>query len=240
VLRNYILIDTPHYFGNLVEITGYNLMDHHAIKGGIMAVKLLTRAVGPWPMNTYAVVCEETQTSAIIDPGEDAEDILTMVKGTQVDKILLTHGHGDHVGALETVKKATGAPVYLHPADGEKFEVAYDISLEGTKVIEIGNQRLGAIHTPGHTPGQTCFDLGDQRIIVGDTLFVNGPGHTVSPEDFTTTMAMIQKTIFAWPGETTFYPGHGPSGKIGDERPAIEAFIQQGWPADLHGDVTWK
>jgi len=205
-----------------------------------MPVKLLTKAVGPWPMNTYAVVCEETQTSAIIDPGADAEDILAMVEGTQVDKILITHGHWDHVGGLEAIKNGTGAPVYLHPADGEKFEVAYDIPLEGLEVIEIGNQRLHPIHTPGHTPGQTCFDLGDDRIIVGDTIFVNGPGATGSPEDFDASMAMIQKVILKWPDETTFYPGHGPSGKIGDERPAIQAFIDQGWPPDLHGDVTWK
>ncbi len=205
-----------------------------------MPVKLLTKTVGPWPMNTYAVVCEETQISAIFDPGAEAEDILAMVEGTQVDKILITHGHWDHVGALGAIKKATSAPVYLHPSDGEQFEVAYDIPLEGLEVIEIGNQRLRPIHTPGHTSGQTCFDLGDHRIIVGDTIFVNGPGATDSPEDFNATMEMIQKNLFTWPDETTFYPGHGPSGKIGNERPAIQAFIDKGWPPDLHGDVTWK
>lgn len=205
-----------------------------------MPVKLLTKAVGPWPMNTYTVVCEETQASAIIDPGADAEDILAMVAGTKVEKILITHGHWDHVGALGAVKKATSSPVYLHPVDGEQFEIPYDIPLEGMDVIEIGNQRLRPIHTPGHTPGQTCFDLGDDRIIVGDTIFVNGPGATESPDDFNATMEMIQKVIFTWRDETRFYPGHGSSGKISDERPAIQAFIEKGWPADLHGDVTWK
>jgi glyoxylase-like metal-dependent hydrolase (beta-lactamase superfamily II) len=191
-------------------------------------------------MNTYAVVCEDTQVSAIFDPGADADETLALVEGTKVDKILLTHGHPDHVGALDDVKKATGAPVYLHPADGEMFDVAYDISLEGLEAIEVGKQQIRTIHTPGHTPGQTCFDIGGNRIVVGDTLFVNGPGHTRTPEDFTITIGMIQKVIFAWPDETEFFPGHGPSGKIGDERPAIEAFIEKGWPPDLHGDVTWK
>ena len=204
-----------------------------------MRVKLLTKEVGPWPMNTYAVVCEESQTSAIIDPGEDAEDILAMVEGTKVEKILLTHGHPDHVGALEEIKKATGAPVYLHPADGEMFDIAYNVSLERLKSIKVGKHRLRIFHTPGHTPGQTCFNIGGKRVVVGDTLFVNGPGHTETPEDFTTTIETIQKVIFAWPDETEFYPGHGPSGKLGDERPAIEAFIEKGWPPDLHGDVTW-
>jgi glyoxylase-like metal-dependent hydrolase (beta-lactamase superfamily II) len=203
-------------------------------------VKLLKKAVGPWPMTTYAVVCEETLSSAIIDPGADAEDILALVEGTQVEKILITHAHPDHVGALAEVKAATGAPVCLHPTDAQEFEVEYDIPLKDGGVIEIGNLRLDAIHTPGHTPGQTCFDLGDKRIIVGDTIFVNGPGHTLSPEDFTTTINTLQKVIFAWPDETEFHPGHGPSGKIGEERPAFEAFVAQGWPPDLHGDVTWK
>ena len=205
-----------------------------------MPAKLLKIAVGSWPMTTYAVICEDTFSSAIIDPGADAEDILALVEGTQVEKILITHAHPDHVGALAEVKAATGAPVCLHPDDAQEFEVEYDIPLKDGGVIEIGNLRLGAIHTPGHTPGQTCFDLGDKRIIVGDTIFVNGPGHTRSPGDFTTTIGTLQKVIFAWPDETEFHPGHGPSGKIGEERPAFEAFVAQGWPPDLHGDVNWK
>ncbi len=205
-----------------------------------MPAKLITNHVGPWPMNSYVVICEETNTSAIIDPGEDAEIILASVEGTQVDKILISHGHYDHVNALAEVKAATGAPVYLHPADGKEFEVAFDVPLMEGDMIEVGNQRLRAIHVPGHTPGQICFDLGDNRIIVGDTVFVNGPGATRSPEDFTVTMSSMKKIVFAWPDETEFYPGHGPSGKIGEERLAFEAFTAKGWPSDLKGDVTWK
>ena len=205
-----------------------------------MPLKLLTKEVGPWPMNTYAVICEETQISAIIDPGADADEILAMVEGTKVDKILLTHGHPDHVGALEEVKKATSAPVFLHPADGEKFEIGYDVSLQELESIDIGKQQIRLYHTPGHTPGQTCFDIGDNRILVGDTLFVNGPGHTETPEDFSTTIETIQKVIFGWPDETEFFPGHGPSGTIGEERPRFRAFVSRGWSADLYGDVTWE
>ena len=205
-----------------------------------MPAKLITNPVGPWPMNSYVLVCEETNTSAIIDPGADAEKILSSVEGTAVDKILLTHGHYDHTNALAEVKAATGAPVYIHPADGKEFEVEFDIPLKDGDMIEIGNQRLRAIHAPGHTPGQICFDLCDNRILVGDTVFVNGPGATRSPEDFTTTMNTMKKIVFTWPDETAFYPGHGPSGKIGEERPAFEAFAAKGWPSDLKGDVTWK
>jgi glyoxylase-like metal-dependent hydrolase (beta-lactamase superfamily II) len=81
--------------------------------------------------------------------------------------------------------------------------------------------------------------LFDQRALVGDTIFVGGPGRTGSPEDFALTMRTMRDVVFAWPDEMEFFPGHGPSGRIGIERPAFEAFVHRGWPADLQGDVAW-
>lgn len=205
-----------------------------------MTLKLKSRAVGPWPMNTYAVICEETNTSAIIDPGADPHHILEMVYGTQVKKILLTHAHADHVGALNEVKEATGAPVFLHPAEREKFGVKFDISLKGGDVLKVGNYRIYSIFTPGHTPGMICFNIGDSRMIVGDTIFVGGPGKTWSAKEFLITMNTMKNIVFNWPDETIFYPGHGPFGRIGDERPDFEDFLEKGWPRDLFGDVTWR
>jgi glyoxylase-like metal-dependent hydrolase (beta-lactamase superfamily II) len=191
-------------------------------------------------MNTYLLLCEKTNTAAIVDPGADAKAILEMARGVRVGMILLTHGHRDHTGALAKVRKATGAPVCIHPADAEAFKVKYDLPLADGQTIEIGCEYIHAIHTPGHTPGATCFDLGDGRVLVGDALFVNGPGATQSPERFAETMRNMKTRFFSWPDETIFYPGHGPSGRIGDERPAFEAFVKKGWPPDLHGDVTWR
>jgi glyoxylase-like metal-dependent hydrolase (beta-lactamase superfamily II) len=196
--------------------------------------------LGPWPMNGYILTCEQTQTSAIVDPGADAGKILKAVNGTQVAAILLTHGHRDHVGALDEVKQATQAPVYLHPADADHFDLTFDREANHGDSIQIGEQTLKVIYTPGHTPGQVCYDLGDGRVLVGDTVFVNGPGATASPDDFATTMWTIQQTVFDWPDETEFFPGHGPSGTIGMERPRFEAFVARGWPSELHGDVTWE
>lgn len=204
-----------------------------------MKTKLLTQQVGPYQMNTYLIVDGETGLSAVIDPGGDADKILKMASGTQVAKILITHGHSDHVLALEEIKAASGAPVFIHPADADEYQVNHDHPLEAGSQIRVGKQAIQVIHIPGHTPGQCCLDLGDGRIVVGDTLFVGGPGRTATPQDFTTTMRSMQEIVFTWPDNTSFFPGHGPSGSIGLERPAFEAFVARGWPEDTHGDVTW-
>ena len=205
-----------------------------------MNPKLIRLEVGPWPMNCYVLVCQETGISVIVDPGADAGKILAQTADTQVAAILLTHGHADHVGALNEVKTATQAPVYLHPLDAAHFDLQYDQPITDGEVFTFGNFSLKAIHTPGHTPGQTCFDLGDGRILVGDTVFVGGPGKTWSPQDFSTTMENMQSIVFQWPDETKFFPGHGPSGVIGEEQPDFDAFLADGWRKELYGDVSWK
>jgi hydroxyacylglutathione hydrolase len=205
-----------------------------------MGAVLLSEAVGPWPMNTYLVIDRETGEGVVIDPGADPETIKSMAQGVRVTAILLTHGHPDHVGALEEIRQASGAPVFLHPEEAKKFELAFDHPLSDGLEIEVGKLQLKAIHTPGHTPGMTCFDLGDGRIVVGDTIFVGGPGKTWSAEDFSRTMKTMQEIVFAWPDKTQFYPGHGPSGRIEQERPAFEAFLKRGWSPDLYGDVAWE
>jgi glyoxylase-like metal-dependent hydrolase (beta-lactamase superfamily II) len=202
-----------------------------------MTFELLSRSVGPWPMNCYIVTCVETGASAIVDPGADAAAILDGI--TRVQLIVVTHGHPDHVGALADVRAVTGAPVYLHPADGAEFEVPYDAPLHDGDLLPLGNLRLRAIHTPGHTPGQTCLDLGDNCVLVGDALFPGGPGHTRTPEDFATSLRTLREIVFRWPDETRFYPGHGEGSTIGAVRPAFEAFLARERPPELCGDVTW-
>ncbi|MEA3334714.1 MAG: MBL fold metallo-hydrolase [Chloroflexota bacterium] len=204
-----------------------------------MPAEIRTTQVGPWGMNTYVIVDPAAGRSAIVDPGADAETILALTADTTVDKILLTHAHPDHWGALAEVKEATKVPVYLHPAETAAYDVPFDVPLAGGQIIELGELQLQTVHTPGHTPGMICFKI-DHRIIVGDTLFVGGPGKTWSPEEFVTTLRTLQEIVFVWPDETEFYPGHGSSGTIGQERPAFEAFVARGWPADLYGDVTWE
>jgi glyoxylase-like metal-dependent hydrolase (beta-lactamase superfamily II) len=203
-------------------------------------LKLIKIEVGPWPMNSYIVIEPNSNTSAIIDPGADPEIILNATSDTKISAILLTHGHPDHVGGLYQLKRRTDALVYLHPLDAKKFNLEFDVAVADGDQIKIGDDTIRIIHTPGHTPGQVSFDLGDGRIIVGDTIFVGGPGRTWSAEDFSKTMDTMENIVFQWDDETKFFPGHGPHGKIGIEKSAFEKFLSSGWSPNLYGDVTWE
>jgi hydroxyacylglutathione hydrolase len=217
-----------------------------------MALNLFKIQVGPWPMNTYIIVCETSGLMAIVDPGSEPEKILESIieirktlvfhtgNNSDLRMILITHGHPDHIGALDKIREETGAPVYIHPQDAALFDVRFDEPLINNENLHLGDMILKTVHTPGHTPGSTCIDLCDHRVIVGDTIFVGGPGKTLSASEFETTMYTLKTIVFEWPDDKIFFPGHGPHGRIGDERRKFEAFLNRGWSEDLYGDVIWE
>jgi hydroxyacylglutathione hydrolase len=204
-----------------------------------MKLKLERLELGPWPMNCYLVRCSASGRVAIVDPGADADKVLGAVDPESVGCILLTHGHPDHVGALEAVRQATGVPVGIHPADAEEYGVQADFPLIHGSQIEVGRGRVTVIHVPGHTPGSVCLRLGE-AVIVGDAIFPGGPGHTTSPEALAQSLESLARHVFSWPDNTGLFPGHGTATTVGAEREAFMAFLATDRPADLHGDVAWR
>lgn len=205
-----------------------------------MALELRTRQVGPWSMNTYALICPETNESVLIDPGADPDTLQAMLGDSRPVAILLTHTHGDHTGALDEMRQRLGVPLaaFDGPHLGE-HPLHEDIALHDGDVVAVGNYKLRVYHAPGHIPDQICFYLsGDSRAVVGDTIFDGGPGRTWSAEDFRTTLRTLREVELAWPDETICCPGHGPSIRLGDRRRQIEAFLDFDC-GDFFGDATW-
>jgi hydroxyacylglutathione hydrolase len=198
--------------------------------------QLVTLSLGEWNTNCYVLI--SGGESIIVDPAAEPDRILAVVEGTAVKAILLTHGHPDHVQALDVVRQATGAPLGLHPADAAEFGIAGDFDLGDGDVLMLGGGELTVVHTPGHTPGSVCFRFG-QCAIVGDTLFPGGPGHSDTPEALAQILTSLRDKVFAWPDDTAFYPGHGEGSTIGAVRPAFEAFMARPRSPELCGDMEW-
>lgn len=206
-----------------------------------MPLSLITRQVGPWGMNTYALRCPETGASVLIDPGADPETLAEMLGDSTPTAILLTHTHGDHIGALTEMRARLVVPVMSHPGPHvNDFDPKASRNLREGDRVQVGKFSLLVKEAPGHCADQICFVLEeDSRVIVGDTVFEGGPGRTWSSEGFQTTLRTLQNVVLPWPDETLCYPGHGPSFRLGDRRAAIEAFIQKDHGA-FHGDATWE
>jgi len=195
--------------------------------------------VGPWPMNCYLLRCPASGQVAIVDPGADPDTILAAVAGAGVTCILLTHAHPDHVGALEDLRGATGAPVGVHPADASDWGIDADFPLLDGMEVQVGRGRVKVLHTPGHTAGSVCLKLQD-RVLVGDAIFPGGPGHTASPEALGRSLASLGLVVFSWPDRTLLHPGHGGPTTVGAERADFERFVAGDHPPGLCGDVTWR
>lgn len=203
------------------------------------AVRIVQLDVGGGMVsNAYMVVCRETKESVIVDTPGDATKILDQAAGTQVKYILITHNHGDHLGALAGVKAALGVPVAAHPLDGGQLPVNPDMELNDGDTIRFGKVELKVLHTPGHTPGGVCFVTG-KYLVSGDTLFPGGPGRTGSPEALAQIIESITDKLLGLADETQVFSGHGDPTILKKEKEEIAVFKSRSHDPSLCGDVLW-
>ena len=191
--------------------------------------------VGPFASNCYIVGAESNREGIIIDPGDNAKEILRIVNdsGLDIKLIVLTHGHIDHTGAVKEVKEATGAEVAIHTDDAKSlqeqslarmFGLSYppppppDRLLTDGDSIDIGDLHFSVLHTPGHTQGGICL-LGGGVVFSGDTLFNYSIGRYDLPGgSYSQLMDSIHTKLMVLPDDTIVYPGHGPETTVGIER----------------------
>ncbi|WP_416417868.1 MBL fold metallo-hydrolase [Paenarthrobacter aromaticivorans] len=188
---------------------------------------------GTWDVDNNVWIVGDEQECVIIDAPHDARAIIEQVQGRRVLAILLTHAHNDHIGAVREVADAVQAPIYLHPEDLVLWEQVYpdttpDKYLSDGDVFTVAGAELRAIHTPGHSPGSTCFLLEEQdTVFTGDTLFNGGPGATGrSYSDYPTILASIRERLLTLPAHTVVRTGHGDNTTIGAERETL-ALLKQ-------------
>lgn len=197
-------------------------------------MKIIKLAIGSYQTNCYLVADEETKAAFIIDPAGDLEQIKNLIdtKAYDLKYIILTHGHGDHIGAVEGLKEAYDADLLIHEEDaemlrdyqlnltfrmGKKIEIEADQTFRDGDTLTVGDLELNFIHTPGHSKGSSCILVNDS-LFSGDTLFLNSIGRTdLYGGDRREIIESIKNKLLILPKETKVYPGHGQATSIKNE-----------------------
>lgn len=202
-------------------------------------MKFRVISVTPFAQNCTLLWCEKTRHGAVVDPGGDVPKILAAIaeEGVTVDKLLLTHGHVDHAGgAAELARKLNAQIVGPHAEDaflldalpGQAQRYGFPLAesfapnrwLEDGDSVQVGEEVLTVLHTPGHTPGHVVyFNPAENLAIVGDVLFSGSIGRTDFPRgDLDALIASIREKLFPLGDDVAFISGHGAMSTFGDER----------------------
>ncbi|NOU49431.1 MBL fold metallo-hydrolase [Pseudoalteromonas sp. JBTF-M23] len=202
-------------------------------------MQVITVPVTPFMQNARFITCQSSGKSAIIDPGGDTDKLLAQIKqrDLNIEFILLTHGHLDHVGAADELKSALGIDI-IGPHKDEKFwfdalpmqsqmfgfapKMPFypDRWLDDKEQINLGDMVLDILHCPGHTPGHVVFyHKASSQVLVGDVLFRGSVGRTDFPKgDASQLKQSILEQLFSLPDDTVVLSGHGENTTIGYEK----------------------
>ena len=202
-------------------------------------MKIEVIPVTPFEQNCSLLRCATSGRAALIDPGGDPDQIYAVIErtGVGVEKILVTHGHFDHIGAVSSIAETLDVPIEgPHPDDRFLIDALPEWCarfgfppgraftperwLNGGDEVTFGDQRLEVRHCPGHTPGHVIFFHPVERIaVVGDVIFNGSIGRTDFPRgDHATLLRSIREQIFTLGDDVLLLPGHGPTTRVGEER----------------------
>ena len=185
--------------------------------------------LGCYGANSYILTCLNTKEAVVVDPGGESEDTIKVIEEENLDLkyIILTHGHGDHIGGVLDLKEKYGAPILIHELDEELIndseknlsvalpmkEISFksDKNLKDGEIVSFGNVELEVLHTPGHSQGCICLKSG-KDILTGDTLFRGSIGRTdlygsLSQDDLIN--SVNEKIMVLEDDDINFHPGHG-------------------------------
>ena len=202
-----------------------------------MSLEIDTLNVGPLEVNCYIIGCNDHKVCAVFDPGDSSKRIFDAIqsKGWELKLIINTHGHADHTGANAKLKALTQAPLGIHKNDspllshpemkdmaeylgGSASPEADDLYSDGDIITICPCLEFKLLHTPGHTPGGSCFVF-DNAVVTGDTLFNTSIGRTDLPGgNHQELLNSIRTKLFTLPGSMIVYPGHGETSTIEHEK----------------------